>query len=124
MKKINKKIIVILMLIIIILGIMQNIVFAQTEISSAHIEDLGDCGRHLQYFKSETGKWSYVITSMVGYNYNGKTHYAYCLDIDKKGAEKVNSYTVSISEILSDVRIWRTIINGFPYKTCMIYLIT
>ncbi|MEG2235716.1 MAG: thioester domain-containing protein [Clostridia bacterium] len=33
------------------------------------------------------------------------------------GVDENGDYTVSITELLSDVRIWRTIINGFPYKS-------
>lgn len=83
MRKINKKCVAILMLIITIFSVFQSIVFAQTEISSANIENLGDCGYHLQFWDTKQNAWSYIITTMVGYNYNGKIHYAYCLDVDK-----------------------------------------
>ena len=33
------------------------------------------------------------------------------------GVDENGSYTVSIIELLDDVRIWRVIINGYPYKT-------
>ena len=32
-----------------------------------YIEDLGECERHLQYWKESAGVWSYIITTMVGY---------------------------------------------------------
>lgn len=90
MKKTSKKIVAILMLFSIIFSVFQNIVFASTEISSAYIENLGDCGYHLQYKKS-TGEWSYIITTLVGYRYNGKLHYAYCLDVDKHRSRRRKS---------------------------------
>ena len=33
------------------------------------------------------------------------------------GAEGYDSYVVDINSVLEDVRVWRTIINGYPYKT-------
>lgn len=82
MKKTSKKIISILMLFSMIFSVFSNMVFASTQISSAYIEDLGDCGHHLQY-KKNTGEWSYITTTLAGYWYNGNLHYAYCLDVDK-----------------------------------------
>ena len=33
------------------------------------------------------------------------------------GVDENGSYTVNITKLLDDVRIWRVIINGYPYKT-------
>lgn len=29
----------------------------------------------------------------------------------------VDPYTVNVNELMKDVRIWRTAINGYPYQT-------
>lgn len=79
----TKKIVSIIMLILILLNSMSGIVSA-FDINSAKIEDLGDCGYHLQYYDSANNRWSYIITTLVGYRDNsGTLHYAYCMDANK-----------------------------------------
>ena len=51
--KILKKLVAILMLLSIFLTNISNIVFASIPMNEALIEDKGDCGRHLQYWKEE-----------------------------------------------------------------------
>ena len=109
------KIISIVLLILILINSMSGIVKA-FEVDSAYIENLGDCGHHLQY-KKESGAWSYVTTTMVGYRNNGVLHYAYCLNVDRHGVGEEENYTVNVTEILSNIQVWRAVINGFPYKS-------
>ena len=33
------------------------------------------------------------------------------------GVDELGDYSVSIKKTLDDVRVWRTIINGYPYKS-------
>ena len=55
---------------------------------------------------------------MVGYRINGNLHYAYCLQRERKGVGgDQESYNVNVTEMLKDEKIWRAIINGFPYKS-------
>ena len=113
----TKKIVSIVMLILILLNSMQGIVSA-FEIDSAYIENLGKCEMHLQYKTPSMSNWSYVTTTMVGYrDNNGVLHYAYCLNADRNGVGEEEAYTVNVTEILSDVQVWRAVVNGFPYKT-------
>ena len=82
------------------------------------IENLGQCEMHLQYWKEPDGIWSYIVTTMVGYRINGNLHYAYCLQRERKGVGgDQESYNVNVTEMLKDEKIWRAIINGFPYKS-------
>lgn len=111
-----KKIISILLLVLIIINSLRGVVNA-VDIDSAYIENLGQCENHLQYKNAKTGKWSYVVTTMVGYRINGNLHYAYCLNVDKHGVGDEENYSVNVSEMLLDEKIWRAITNGFPYKT-------
>ena len=99
---------------IIVLSIFQNYTSA-IEINSAKILSGEDCGLHLQY--SYNGGWSYVTTHYQYYVYNGKEYPAYCLNRDRDGATEAGSYTVDINSVMSDLRIWRVVINGYPYKT-------
>ncbi len=115
--KILKKLVAILMLLSIFLTNISNIVFASIPMNEALIEDKGDCGRHLQYWKEEINNWSYVICNYVAYRENGKEYPAYCMDHDLDGVGRRENYSVDISSMLDNVEIWRTIINGYPYKT-------
>lgn len=58
-----------------------------------------------------------IIFNYVVYKSEGKEYPAYCLDKDLEGATVGNNCSVSIKKLLTDVKIWRTIINGYPYKT-------
>lgn len=112
----TKKIISVILLAFVLINALQGIVKA-VDIENAYIENLGQCEKHLQYKKAQTGQWSYIVTTMTGYRTNGILHYAYCLNVDKNGVGEEENYNVNVSEILSDEKIWRAITNGFPYKT-------
>ena len=111
----TKRIFSIVTLFIILMNSFQGVVSA-FEINSAYIEDLGKCEHHLQYRKN-ANTWSYIITTMTGYRVNGVLHYAYCINPAINGVGETSPYTVSVSQVLSDARIWRIITNGFPYKS-------
>ena len=114
-----KKLISIFMLIIIVLMSFKNISFGIAEISSATVSYSHDTGYHLQYWKSSINDWSYVKTSYIEYEYNGKRYPAYCANRDRMGAEVAGSYDVNILDYLEDNRIWRVVINGYPYKSAI-----
>lgn len=84
---VKKKIVYIILLIIYLLNAFGGIVSA-TQINDAQIINMGDCGYHLQFWDSDQNAWSYIITKLVGYNYQGKTHYAYCLNADRHGVRR------------------------------------
>lgn len=86
-----------------------NSVYATT-INSANIYSIGDCGALLKY------KGVVVKVSYVQYINNGNEYPAYCLDKTKPGAES-SPYEVSVKEMIKDVKLWRRIVNGYPYKT-------
>ena len=48
---------------------------------------------------------------------NGEENPAYCLNYGRDGATENYSYDVTISNQITDMELWRTIINGYPYKT-------
>lgn len=58
-----------------------------------------------------------IIFNYVVYEKNGKEYPAYCLNKDLDGATLDFTYSVSTDELLTNVKVWRTIINGYPYKT-------
>ena len=69
-----------------------------------------DCGNLLKY------KDVNVKVSYIEYENNGKKYPAYCLNKTKPGAEN-GAYNVNIDNMVNDVKLWRTIINGYPYKS-------
>lgn len=81
------------------------------DINSANIISGGDCGSLLIY------KGIVVKTYYAQYIKDGISYPAYCLDKTKKGIDNQLSYSVSVKNAISDVKLWRIIINGYPYKT-------
>lgn len=81
------------------------------DINSANIISGGDCGSLLIY------KGIVVKTYYAQYTQNGINYPAYCLDKTKQGVNNEISYSVSVQNAISDVKLWRIIINGYPYKT-------
>lgn len=114
-----KKILNIILLVFILINTFQSYVNASLiPMEEVYIEDLGECERHIQYHRESDGVWSYIITNIVGYRIDGKFHYAYCMQRDRKGVGgEQEGYNVKISEMLKNPEVWRAIINGFPYKT-------
>lgn len=115
MKKVNKRIIAFFMLVLTLFSSCSNLVFA-TEINSANLTTIQDSDSHIQ-FNFEGAGWTNVRTNYVGYYENGTIYPAYCITHGAPGVDEIGDYTVSIERTLDDVRLWRAIINGFPYKT-------
>lgn len=82
-----------------------------TNINSANIISGGDCGSLLTY------KGIVVKTYYAQYMQDGISYPAYCLDKTKHGVDNQLSYSVSVQNAISDVKLWRIIVNGYPYKT-------
>lgn len=121
MLKVNsKRIIAMLMLVLTLFSSLSPSVFA-TEISSANIENNGNVEWHLQYWNEDKNVWSYVTTTYTTYNEGGRSYPAYCVNREYPGVGELDGYTVdvnaSVTDVLGNVQIWRTIINGFPYKS-------
>ncbi|MDO5555624.1 MAG: SpaA isopeptide-forming pilin-related protein [Clostridia bacterium] len=110
----NKKMLTIFLLFLIALSSFSNIVQA-VAISNATIQNLGRCENHLQY--NNSGSWYYVTTTYVAHIKDGVEYPAYCLNREREGVGELEAYTVSITDILNDARIYRVIKNGYPYKT-------
>ena len=107
----NKKILTTIILIILIIGIIPLKSSAAVPIDSAYI-----------YANKKTDgllRWNGlgIHTHMAVYNNNGKEYPAYCLNRELPGVEIGFSQTVDVSNLVSDVMVWRAIINGYPYKT-------
>ena len=118
-QKTKLKIVTVILIIINLLTIFNQISYG-AEISSANIYYSHECERHLQYYK-ENGNLSYVVTAYVQYDCNGKQYPAYCMNSNKPGVGnlpgELENCNVNINKMLEDDRIWRVIVNGYPYKT-------
>ena len=67
-------------------------------------------------------EWIYVTYSRTYYTDNdGVQRIAYCLNPELKGigwiSGEFDGYNVKLENLLSDEKMWRVIINGYPYKT-------
>ena len=100
----------IMLLVLNFLGVTNSIYAAELK-ESVKLENLGDCGSLLKYKGTE------VTTTFVAYKDGSKIYPAYCLNVNLPGVGEKGSYTVSTKNLVSDVGLWRRIINGYPYKT-------
>lgn len=109
-KKILKKFLIFIAILIFnILGFMNSV--NAVNINSADITSLGDCGNLLKY------KGVIVKVYYAQYSHNGVSFPAYCLNKTKQGVTDDISYSVSIQDAIKDVKLWRIITNGYPYKS-------
>ena len=81
------------------------------DVNPINIVSTGDCGSLLIY------KGIYVKTYYTQYTKDGVNYPAYCLDKTKQGVKDGLSYDVSVQNAINDVKLWRTIVNGYPYKS-------
>lgn len=88
-----------------------NSVYAAELGNSVNLQNSGSCGELLKY------KGNPIITTYVTYNDGQNTYPAYCLNANLPGVGENGNYTVSTNDMITDVGLWRRIINGYPYKT-------
>ena len=58
-----------------------------------------------------------VHTHLAVYKKDGKEYPAYCMNRELPGVEIGRSQTVDVKQLVNNVMVWRTIINGYPYKS-------
>lgn len=58
-----------------------------------------------------------ICAHMAVYKKDGQEYPAYCMDRELPGVELGFSQTVDVNQLISNVMVWRAIINGYPYKT-------
>ena len=111
MKKLKIQLIISLTIILVLTNIFSIISFASFNIKSANLYSKGNCG---QLIKKDG---AIVETTFVVYSKDGKEYPAYCLDKLKPGVGEVGGYSVDTNSLVSNIYLWRAIINGYPYKT-------
>lgn len=107
----KKKILIIITLIVILISLISIRVNAVTPIDTAYI-----------YANKKTEgllMWNglKIHTHMAVYKKDGKEYPAYCMDRELSGVEIGFSQTVDVNSVINNVKVWRAIINGYPYKS-------
>ena len=115
-----KKVLVIFLLLINIVFLSQNIINAARISDEPYIYHKFVCDYNLQYYR--VNGWTYTYVDYVVYmDEDGKEHPAYCLNETSHGVGtwdgSLPGYNVTLTEVINDDRIWRVIINGYPYKS-------
>lgn len=108
-KKLRKILSIVIIFLILNVFLLINSVQA-VNINSANIISGGDCGSLLTY------KGVVVKAYYAQYIQDGVSYPAYCLDKTKQGVNNEIAYSVSVQNAITDVKLWRIIINGYPYK--------
>lgn len=110
-----KKVISLFLLMIIFLSSIQNIVLGATAISKESIIK-GKVIKTNVAFKD--GSTSYEVEARYVYyvDSNKNSYPAYCITHGKDGVDERGDYTVDVSTVLNNDKVWRVITNGYPYK--------
>lgn len=108
MKRTYKFILSIFIIMIIFFNFINIFSLANQEVNVYYKDD---CGNLLK----KDGK--IVKITYVVFNNNGKESPVFCLDKNKPGVGEVGDYIVNVNNVIKDVRVWRAIKNGYPYKT-------
>lgn len=73
------------------------------------------------YSKGEVVLFAYngvgIGVEVQVYKKDGVEYPVYCLNKGKKGVEAGFEYTVDVNQLISNQKVWRAIINGYPFKT-------
>ena len=112
MKKFVKIILIMLVIIITNVALLINTVQAVEEGGQITIYTKG-------YFDRIIKKDEIIVkTAHAVYQENGKEYPVYCLDRELHGVgDYIATYDVTNQGKLTDLGLWRVIINGYPYKT-------
>lgn len=83
------------------------------EVGRKDLVSLGSCEIYLEH--EGTPKH----TDYVVYKKDGNEYPAYCIDPELSGIGTggIGNYAVDVSTKFKDVKLWRAIINGYPYKS-------
>ena len=110
MKKILKTFIIGAIVLILNMLILLNSTYA-VNLGNVNIYSAGDCWQLLKY------NGIVVKTTYAEYKTENGANPAYCLNKTLEGVGEVGAYDVDASEKITDVGLWRVIINGYPYKS-------
>ena len=73
------------------------------------------------YSKGEVVLFNYdkigIGVEVIVYQKDGVEYPAYCVNKGRPGVTEEHQYSVDINQLLSNQKIWRAIVNGYPFKT-------
>lgn len=110
MRKFLKILLSVIILIILNSLTLLNSVYA-VNLGDVNVYSAGDCGELLKY------KGVTVKTTYAEYDSGDGLYPAYCLDKTQLGVGEIGDYDVDASSLITDVGLWRIIVNGYPYKS-------
>lgn len=116
----NFKIKIIIALLITIIIITMNTVVILNSVRAANLEQITQVDLHYGGMCEQLLKYKGVIvktTYVEYYGDNGINYPAYCMDKKLSGVSDELEYTVSTTTRINDIGLWRTVINGYPYKS-------
>lgn len=103
-----KKIKLIILITLLIINILNTLAFA----IDVPVRKMCDCPTLMKY-KGKNIKTTYVVAKM-----NGEEYPAYCLDVSLPGvSDKITTYKLNTDNIIQNEKVYKTIINGYPYKS-------
>ncbi len=110
MKRTKSKLAIILMLIVLI----GSIILPKSSIATGNTAKLYATHRYgnLLIRNGVDLTCIYIVHEKDGVEYP-----AYCLNLELDGATENFSYSVNTDSLITDMEIWRTAVNGYPYKT-------
>ena len=107
----RKKLISIISIIVILIGLIPISSKAVVPIDTAYIYANKRTAGLLMW------KGLKIHTHLAVYKKDGKEYPAYCMNRELPGVEIGRSQTVDVKQLVNNVMVWRTIINGYPYKS-------
>lgn len=107
----RKKLISIISIIVILIGLIPISSKAVVPIDTAYIYANKKTEGPLMW------KGLKIHTHLAVYKKDGKEYPAYCMNRELPGVEIGRSQTVDVKQLVNNVMVWRTIINGYPYKS-------
>ena len=110
MRKLIKITLIILIIMISNLLLLKNTVRA-LENNQITLQYIGQFNRILKY-NGIPIKTSHVVSEQEGGRYP-----AYCLNVELPGVDENIKYDVEKVGAITDIGLWRVVINGYPYKT-------
>ena len=110
MKKFLRILLSVIILIILNCLTLFNSVYA-VNLGEVNVYSAGDCGELLKY------RGVIVKTTYAEYDSGNGLYPAYCLDKTQLGVGEIGDYNVDAGSMITDVKLWRIIVNGYPYKS-------
>ena len=116
--KLQKKFIIILLITMTMINTIIPLVKAYSMGDDIVLKGYGTVPYHLRNAKYDG---NYVSTHLVGYYDNGTFYPAYCMNVDRAGADNSNAHTVNLMKLLKDTnlynKVWRVATAGYPYHS-------